>query len=379
MNIEIKEKFDNFVKIIENKEKIEWLKQQTLPNNKFQIPINSNIIANNNNDCSCKISSGYSSNTETIKISKHDDIDTDNMKSKSVNKSFNDKSCEKINLKNSIKSKNSYSNKYDELSLLEDDYFICVDKNSNTTKNIFLDHNPNSPTNKLTTKTIGSEFQNIFTINDNLTKIKKIKNNESSEIKDKLENIYNKIIIKNQTINKTHGYKISEYLDLDKLETKKTIDYVIKKISELVEHVFNESIRGWNYEHNLYILQLDKLKENFEKVIFTGISESYKNLIKIGFIYRNFNDPKVYLDKDFSKHWVGFDISSNNPKKMVQTIYQIKNKILFYCLKNLTKSKKFKKKISKTTYKFIKKTVQIYGNKDLIVDVILFLGIEDIE
>lgn len=43
------------------------------------------------------------------------------------------------------------------------------------------------------------------------------------------------------------------------------IDYGIKKISELVEYVFNESTRGWNYEHNLYILQLDKLKENFEK------------------------------------------------------------------------------------------------------------------
>ena len=387
MNMEIKEKFDNFVKIIENKEKMEWLKQITIQNEKFQEPINSNNIINNN-DCSCQISSGYSSETKSKKLSNVDvDVDVD-IKSKSIGKSFSDKSCNKNNLINSIKSKNSSSNKYDELSLLEDDYFICAEKNSNN----FLDLNPNSVTNKLTTKTIGSEFQNIFTINDNLTKINKIKKNESSEIKDKLENIYNKIIIKNQTVNKSHGYKISEYLEfnkLDKLETKKTIDYGIKKISELVEHVFNESTRGWNYEHNLYILQLDKLKENFEKVNFTdGISESLKNLIKIGFIYRNFNDSKVYLDKDFSKHWIGFDISSNNstnltnsnnPKKMVQTKYQIKNKILFYCLKNLTKSNKFKKKISKITYKFIKKTVQIYGNKDLIVDIILFVGIENIE
>lgn len=42
-----------------------------------------------------------------------------------------------------------------------------------------LDYNSNNMTNKLTTKTIdnnsiGSEFKNIFTINDNLTKLKKL-------------------------------------------------------------------------------------------------------------------------------------------------------------------------------------------------------------
>ena len=52
-----------------------------------------------------------------------------------------------------------------------------TNKNSNTSKKIFCDHNPNSGLNKLSTKTIGSEFQNIFTINDNLTKIKKINKN----------------------------------------------------------------------------------------------------------------------------------------------------------------------------------------------------------
>ena len=108
------------------------------------------------------------------------------IKSKSICKSFSDKSCNKNNLINSIKSKNSSSNKYDELSLLEDDYFICAEKNSNTSKNNFLDYNSNSVTNKLITKTIGSEFQNIFTINDNLKKINKINKNESSEIKDTL-------------------------------------------------------------------------------------------------------------------------------------------------------------------------------------------------
>lgn len=403
MNIEIKEKFNNFVKIIENKEKMEWLKQINIHNKKNQSfqEIQEQMSSNKNdykNNCSCPISSGYDSESESklaseskkisnnINLCNNNKLKSSSMsKSKSESKSNSNKSSNKLNSINSIKTKNSSSNKYDELSLLEDDYFIGIEKHLKTSNNNFLDDNQNSVTNnltinKLTTKTIGSEFQNIFLINDNLTKINKIKKNESSEIKNNLENIYNKIIIKNPAQNKSHGYKISEYLNLNKLETKKTIDDGIKKISELVEFVYKESTRGWNYEHNIYILQVDKLKENFEKVIFSdNISEPCKNLIKIGFIYRNFNEPKVYLDNDFTKHWVSFDINSNNSKKMVQTKHQIKDKILFYCLKNLTKSNKFKKKISKITYKFIKKTVQIYGNKDLIVDIILFVGIENIE
>lgn len=406
MNLEIKEKFNNFVKIIENKEKMEWLKQINITkekNQQFQenqelMSFNKNDHKNNyKNNCSCPISSGYDSESESKselnKMSNDVNFINDDNKFKSTNRSKSmdncDKSSNKINMlnSNSIKTKNSSSNKYDELSLLEDDYFIGIEKNSKTSNNNLF-NDKNSESNKLTSDTIGSEFQNIFLINNDLTKIKKIKKNESSEIKNNLENIYNKIIIKNPPQNKLHGYKISEYINLNKLETKNRIDNGIKKISELIEYIFNESTRGWNYEHNIYILQLEKLKENFEKVIFSNnINEPCKNLIKLGFIYRNFNEPKVYLDKDFTKHWIGFNIDSNSPnssnglinlKKMVQTKYQIKDKILFYCLKNLTKSNKFKKKISKISYKFIKKTVQIYGNKDLIVDIILFVGIENI-
>ena len=441
MNIEIKEKFNNFVKIIENKEKIEWLKQLNVSNDKFQKSINSTEYYNNTNninninyindvnytninytnintnanidDCSCQISSGYGSESESKKISEkinnlnNDDLNNDDLNNdikskstKSTNKSIKSvKSAKSTNKSFSSKSSNKNyfkksSSKFDELSLLEDDYFIGIDKNKFIDNNKFLDDAKNSISNKLTTKTINSEFQNIFLINDDLIKNVKINKNESSEIKNNLENIYNKIIMKNLIQNKSNGYKISEYLDLNlnKLETKKSIDYGIKKISELIEHIYNESTRGWNYEHNLYILQLERLNENFEKVIFSdGQIGPCKNLIKIGYIYRNFNEPLIYLEKDFTKHWVGLEINlnnsnnlnnlnnSNNSQKMIQTKYQIKDKILFYCLKNLTKSNKFKKKISKITYKFIKKTVQIYGKKDLIVDIILFVGIENIE
>jgi hypothetical protein len=145
----------------------------------------------------------------------------------------------------------------------------------------------------------------------------------------------------------------------------------------LVEYVFKESIRGWNHESNLYVLQIDKLKENFEKIKNTNGSEQ----IKFGFIYRDFNETKVYLDKDFTKYWIGFNIEfedkNNLSNKMIPIKYSIKNKILFYCLKNLAKSNKFKKRISKWNYKFYKKTVQIHGNKKLIIDIVLFVGIKN--
>ena len=81
------------------------------------------------------------------------------------------------------------------------------------------------------------------------------------------------------------------------------------------------------------------------------------------------------MEKDFTKYWVGYHIESTNPQLKFLN-YTIKNKILFYCFKNLSKSLKFKKRIGSTNYKFIKKTVQLYGNKNLILDFIFYLGIE---
>ena len=388
MNLEIKEKFNNFVKIIENKEKIECLKQINNITEKYKQ--DKPIIKLNQDNCSCIISSGYESNSSNnLDINKNlKTINKSKSKSKSktnTNSNTNSKKSlinEKIQEKISNKSKHSSHNKNDELSLLEDDFFIGKTDKHNKNQDIYYQNNKS---NELTTKTIGTEFQNIFLINENKNIIKNIKKNESGEIKDRLENIYNKIITKKSNHNdndndnnKLSGYKIENYIGSIELINKMTIDMIIKKISVLIEHMYKESIRGWNHEHNLYIMQLDKLKENFEKVVCKNLTSS----IKMGFIYRDFNDSKVYVDKDFTKHWIGFNIEfgdKNNLNKMIPTKYSIKNKILFYCLKNLTKSNKFKKKISKWNYKFIKKTIQVYGNKNLFIDIILFIGIKIIE
>jgi len=324
------------------------------------------VIKLNKDNCSCIISSGYESDS------------SNNLDINHNQKNINNKSSinEKIKENYSNKSKYSSHNKNDELSLLEDDFFIG--NTYNCDKNTYHQNNKSNKSNELTTKTIDTEFQNIFLINKNQPQIDK-KKNESSEIKNKLENIYNKIIIKNQNNNiKLNEFVLESYIGTINPINKMKMDMGIKKISELIEYVYKESIRGWNHEHNLYILQFDKLKENYEKIVYNNITNS----IKMGFIYRDFNEPKVYLDKDFTKYWIGFNIdfeNGNNSNKMIQTKYSIKNKILFYCLKNLTKSNKFKKKISKWNYKFIKKTIQVYGNKNIFIDIILFVGIKSID
>ena len=389
MNLEFKEKFNNFVRIIENTEKMEFMKQINQYSNNNNKP---NITYQNKENCSCEISSGYSSESE----SQEHQINTqqnliNNTNSNSKKSSINEKIQDKISLNSKYSSreknknnKNKDSTNGDELSLLEDDFFIGSNKNINNLNNNTFDVEISKTNNKVSkmNKSIKSEFENLFMVSEKYSMNNK---NESSEIKNKLENIYNKIIVKNNNNNdkKVQGYQLENYINTNEIINKKTLDNSIKKISELVEYIFKESIRGWNHEQNVYVVQIDKLKENFEKITHTNIL----NPIKFGFIYRDFTETKVYLDKDFTKYWIGYDIElknkseleQHNSNKLILTKYTIKNKILFYCLKNLTKSSKFKKKISKWNYKFIKKSVQIHGNKKLFIDIILFIGIKNID
>lgn len=361
MNMEITEKYNNFVKLIENKEKLEWLKQNNQNNQNNQD--NQNL-----ENCSCGISSGYTS-----------------IYSNKSNKSKN-------NSKENIFIDDKFSEENNELSLLEDDYFIGKKKSFNNINNLDKSDNLNNSDNLYNSynsdksNSIKTEFQNIFLIDDYM-KDKKIKKNESSEIKNKLEDMYNKILSKkskkkNNQNNKLIEFEISNYIKLNpnesenKVITKPKLDDNIKNLSNMLEFIFNESIRGWNQENSLYILHLDKLKDNLKKISY---NDNFKNEIKFGFIYRNFNEPKIYVCNDFTKYWIGYINESKNPNQLYQTKYTMKDKILFYCLKNLIKSNKFKKKISKWNYKFLKKTVQIYGHKNLLIDIILFLGIKNIE
>lgn len=378
MNIEFREKYNNFIKIIENKEKNELPKPNVI--NDFENFKNENKHLSDLSNCSCGISSGYTS--EKLNNSKSNSIKSNNSTTNIKKSPMNQKITQQI------LNKNKSNNQSDDLSLLEDDYFISKkltenndrEYNDRENNNLLINNHQIENSYDYKSKSIRSEFQNLFMINEDFLN-KKIIKNVSSEINDKLENIYNKIIKKsiNQNINKSLTFEINKYIIMKKMMNKQSIDENIKKLSILIEFVFSESIRGWNQEKNLYIIQFDKLKENLEKINCLNNDDDI-NPIKFGFIYRNFNESKAYQNKDFTKYWIGYDIifDSNNNKNLNLTKYSIKNKILFYCLKNLTKANKFKKKISNWNYKFIKKTVQIYGYKNLIIDIVLIIGIKNL-
>ncbi len=386
MELEIKEKFNNFLKIIEKKEKKEkqeYLKQINIPdrfttnpsvheedilktntNTNTNTNINTNIIKIQN--CECELSSGYSSfyDKNSSELNKKE-LDIENKENKE-----NKENEEKINY-----IRNNDNLDLSNLSLLEDDYQM---QDKNTKIELKSVHS------------INSEFKNFFNNIDELKnhKEKSNKNNklkkkkENSEINNNLEKIYNKILLKNENThqinNKKNKYDIENYINNDfrdnigkNNQNKTKEDSKIKVLSELIEYIFIESTRGWDFENNFYILHMDKLKENFKKINF-GLNSN----LKFGIIYRDFTDTKVHQEKDFTKNWVGYSINSNSNSTLNYTNYNIKNKILYYCLKNLVKSNKFKKKIGQTYYKFIKKTAKIHSY-NIQCDIIFFIGIDD--
>jgi hypothetical protein len=197
-------------------------------------------------------------------------------------------------------------------------------------------------------------------------------------MKNKLEKRSNKIIEKKEKNNKgnnsdnkkINNYELIRYLDNDKIKSQ---DDILKKLTFFCEkYIFEESTRGWNFTSNVYITNFVRLLENLKKIIFIK-----KYNVVIGFFYRDYLNPKTSLEKDFTKYWIGYENSSeyNHIKKID---YTIKNKILYYSFKNLSKSSKFKKRIGKTYYKFFKKTVQVIDNNDLIIDLIFYVGLKNV-
>lgn len=328
---------------------------------------NHNLCINLNQEkklhCDCEISDGYSScnsNSNTNSNSKSNLKVNIESESKTISINENNKNMKK-----------KYTSD-DELSLLEDDYIInnCI-SNDLENKNELKKSNI-SDENML----IKSEFKNILKIKKNkkmietLTKKNNI-NNDGSEINNNLEKIYKKVLIKKEKLINIQNKQINKY-DLTNYSSEFEIisnDNIIKNLTNFIEFLFTESTRGWNYDNNIYILNLDKLLENLKKIVDT----KYSN-VKIGIIYRDYTNPKVYIEKNLSKNWIGYVYESN---KITNVQYSLKNKILYYCLKNLINTEKFKKKIGSTYYKFFKKTIQIYGNKELIVDIIFYIGIKN--
>lgn len=412
MEFEIKQKYNNFIKIIEKKEKVDWLKQNTTqPKNQQYVTTNTNTNTNtnkinkqNSDTCDCEISSGFESvnstvnnehefqfiNKPNVNLNQNTNLKSDpnsesNTKFNSETNSMTHVNQQKISYFNQ---KNDFICNKTELSLLDDDNYIglnnnnynpMTNNNSNIennyklqSKNDFSNYSESSDD-----KTINSEFKYLF---NNIQLSNCPDKNSISNVKENLEKIFDKVIKKKSlSQSQLQNNKQSSNVQIDIYDLNKIITNENNNINNLLDvltnflnkNIFEESTRGWNMENNVFVLNFNILKNVLEKIKYSS-----KPDIKIGYFYRDFHNSKIYLDSDFTKYWIGneFNSSENQIKKMNHTI---KNKILFYSLKNLVESNKYKKKIGKYNYKFLKKTIQVFGNKGLIIDIVFYVGIKN--
>ena len=406
MNLEIRQKYNNFINAIEKyeqKEKPEWIKQCEL-NEKCNVNnlLNDGLILTHSpknisentskkfceyepqsNNCECDISCDYSSfDKKTKSISNPEHI--------------NNKDCE--------------------FSLLKSNCVI----NSNSISDDDIN-------------TIKSEFKHLFD-----TEHKKDKKNKSQKkhkkpelsVDKKLDKIYDKMLLRQNTNDdkkssdniKLNMYDLNNYVEKDYMDNPDKLIGILSNWADT--YLFMESTRGWNFDFNVYVLNFSKLKDNLGKILFLNDCN-----IKFGYIYRDFENTTTLYEKDFTKNWIGCENSSgtfsthNTPDKhslsnqsiqanqqflnqvnqayrvnqtnqanqtnytnqanqanqqsnMTNMKYTTKDKILYYCFKNLIKTDKFKKRIGHTYYKFMKKTIQVCGNSNFIIDIIFYVGIK---
>ena len=133
--------------------------------------------------------------------------------------------------------------------------------------------------------------------------------------------------------------------------------------------MFIQCTRGFDTEKELYLLNIEKLKEKlleFNLSNFKEFDELNHEKIKISFIHKNFNGNFVIND-----NWIEFFKNNNN-------IDQIKlnndDKFLKNYLKIFSKTDKFRKKIKDVQVRAFYKTVKVYKS-DKIIDIIFVVKI----
>ena len=179
----------------------------------------------------------------------------------------------------------------------------------------------------------------------------------------KLNKLFERTVESINTKTKTKlDQKLQKEKDIKKLSPE---DYV-KEISKQMENLlFLNSTKGFNIKEDIYKLRFDKLKNNLLK--FPLPNDIFCD---IGYLYRNFNNPKVYSSNSMYSNWM------ETTKKYNGNITEFElpsdNKFLNSCLKNFTQSSKFKKKIGSYLFRAFKKTIQMYET-NLIIDIIFFI------
>jgi len=203
-------------------------------------------------------------------------------------------------------------------------------------------------------ESVDEEFKQFFSKD----KKKRLDIDSKEKQFNKLEKFYDKVI-KNKLDNKKEK---SKEIDIHNYKKKDLVKILLNKIEK---EIYLESTRGYNIEQNIYKLNIDKLKLNLSK--FNVSSESK---CTVGYLYRNYNDPKAYINTTENSHWLEI---SNTENKVIEKELDNKDKFLNSCLKNFKKIQKFKKQIGSSLYRAHIKTVEIINTKNLVIDIIFFV------
>lgn len=205
---------------------------------------------------------------------------------------------------------------------------------------------------------IDSEFKELF---KDKIRTKPELNSKEKQMK-KLNKLFERTV---ETINIKHKEKQKHQEQKIKNMIKLSPDDFVKEITKQMENnIFLNSTKGFNIQDDIYKLRFDKLKNNLIKF---NIPENI--FCDIGFIYRNFNNPKVYSSTNMYTNWL--EITKNYNGIVSEIELKPDNRFLISCLKNFTETSKFKKKIGSFLFRAFKKTIQIYET-NLIIDIIFF-------
>lgn len=198
--------------------------------------------------------------------------------------------------------------------------------------------------------------------------------------KKNLDDIYNTIV--QQKLNEqpeqkspTDNYDLNYLVNNPEMTKPDNQNILFDELSSFVtKYLYEESIRGWNPKYDVLMLNQYVLDTNIKKIKWY----SSHNALKIGYIYRNIDNPKIFADKDINTHWLMCGIDTS---KSIISTFEIKelkpsDKILTYSLENLVTNKKYKKKIGSTMYKFIKIQTQFSTNRNMIMDIIFYIGLK---
>ena len=194
-------------------------------------------------------------------------------------------------------------------------------------------------------------------INNDLEILEKEDLNTINKQMNNLELMFNKVIEQKLNTNlKKENTNLNKVNDITKGD-------ILKKIClDIEDKIFIESTRGFNIKENVFKIRMDKLKEKLE---------NYDSplLYTIGYIFRDFNNSKSFINEDINTFWL--DIHKKN-NKIIENYLEPHSRILHACLKNLATNTKFKKKINDEIIRAFKKSVQI-NNTDLIIDIVFYV------